>query len=622
MSNKSEFSVEIPVAPQPDGFKPLPERVAFDQCSIYPMPGGNLLLRNKRTGKRAVIMPDVHAALVSCDQFRTLDEHITNIIANNPVLQDQSANIRQVLRAMLDSGIMVSARTFCDELKRKSGPADTDNTADKPVVVIITWERPAALERLLKSINTNCATDKFHQLYVVDDSRDADHIRQNRELTAKYTFALKTPVQYFGQVEQQSLLKSLCQELPAHAEAIRFLADQSRWRDQWTSGLARNLALLLSCGRRLVMLDDDTICDVFEPSQLKSDISIANSPREADFFSNEQEWISQHQPINPDPIDRHMQCLGLPLADALGVLGESNLKPAGLSDANALLMNELQPTSPVLVTECGSLGCPGTGKNTWLPDMAPASIRQMLSSPQKTSNALNTRMVWAGRAQPHFSPRPNMSQITGFDNRQMLPPYMPIMRGEDRLFGYLLNFIFPAGVSLDYPWAIPHLPIPLTPWRDEHRDFTPGPSFPVLCYEQLPAAKWDCLAEQPTQRIAAVSAWFKDLAAAPAQTLMANQRDSILRDLTEQLRNLSKLLNAADSAPDEWQAYLKQGIEQLNASLEQFSGEDFTITGLPAGLETEELIAFWRQTWVGFATALAAWPEIRNAAEEILSAGK
>ena len=619
MNNKTDFSMNVPVSPDSSGFKPLPDRVAFDLCNVYPVPGGNLLLRNRRTGKQAVVMPEVHATLASCDQFRTLDEHVARLIANNPEMQGQQANIRQVLQSMLDNGIMVSARTFCDDLKRKVEPSETDANADKPVVVILTWERPTALERLLQSIKTNCATDKFHQLYVVDDSRDADNIRQNRELTAKYSFAMKAPVQYFGQTEQQSLLNSLCQQLPAQEDAIRFLADQSRWRDHWTSGLARNLALLLSCGRRLVMLDDDTICDVFEPGQLRPDISISDSPREADFFSSEQEWIPQHQPINPDPIDRHMRCLGLPLSAALGVFGASNLKPPGLNNAHVMLMNELGPTSPVLVTECGSLGCPGIGKNTWLPDMAPDSIKRMLSSPQKTTNALSTRMVWTGRVQPHFSPRPNMSQITGFDNREMLPPYMPIMRREDRLFGYLLDFIFPAALSLDYPWAVPHLPIPLKQWRDEDRDFTPGPSFPVLFYEQLVARKFDCKAEQPADRLAAVSAWFKDLAAAPTETLLTDHQDATLRDTTEQLRNLTSLLEAGQSAPDEWQTYLKQGIEQLGAGFETASGKDFPVSGLPAGLKEEELISFWKQTWSGFAAALTAWPEIRQAAEGILN---
>jgi hypothetical protein len=565
-----------------------------------------------------MMMPDVYAALVSCRQFRTLNQHVARIIENNPGMQGQEANMRSVLQSMLDNGIMRSAKKTCDELKRPDEVAAQDKRPDKPVVVIITWERPEVLERLLKSIHTNCNTGNFHRLYVVDDSRKQENIDKNRELTARFALDTKRLIQYFGQAQQQSLLENLSRQLPEHEEAIRFLADQSRWSDQWTSGLARNLALLLSCGRRLVMLDDDTICDVIDPGQLKPDITFSDSPREADFFHNEQEWISQRMRLNRDPVDRHMQCLGMTFSESLNVLGQGNLKATGFTHANALLTSDLHPDSPVLMTECGSFGCPGTNTNTWLPDMAQVSIDRMLASPQKTTNALNTRMVWTGRSQPHFSPRPNMSQITGFDNRQVLPPYFPIFRGEDRLFGYLLNFIFPTAVTLDYPWAIPHLPIPQREWQDEDRDFTPGALFPLFLPGQILENNMSCQAKMPEERMGALAAFFSDLAAAPEDTLIENHRDAVLRDISEQLQNLDRLLTSANSATTEWQQYLKQGIEQLSKGFEQASLEGYPVKGQPRSVEGTELIAFWKKSWNGFAAALKAWPEIREAATEIM----
>lgn len=266
------------------------------------------------------------------------------------------------------------------------------------------------------------------------------------------------------------------------------------------------------------------------------------------------------------------------------------------------------------------MGCPGTGKNTWLPDMAPGSLKQMLASEQKTSNALNSRLLWSGRNHPHFAPRPNMSQITGFDNRQLLPPYLPIERGEDRLFGYMLDFVFPAAVTLDYPWAVPHLPMPQRGWQDDDRDFTPGHSFPFFFFEQVIEQKSSCLAHSPRDRLAALSAWFNDLAAASGDTLTAMYRDTRLRNDSGQLQKLSALLAAADSAPANWQDYLRNGIVQLNADLGRFSSEDFLVKGLPATMEGAELIAFWKDTWAGFAAALSVWPEIRKAAAEIVEA--
>jgi hypothetical protein len=366
------------------------------------------------------------------------------------------------------------------------------------------------------------------------------------------------------------------------------------------------------------MMDDDSVCDVYNPGQPKPDISFSDDAREAEFFANEQGWASRHQELNPDPVNRHMQCLGLSFSEALDVLGQNHLKPASLTNATALQTSELHPDSPILMTECGSLGCPGTDRNTWLPDMAPDSLKRMLKSEQKTNNALNSRLVWSGRNHPHFAPRPNMSQITGFDNRQMLPPYLPIERGEDRLFGNMLDFIFPSAITLDYPWAIPHLPIPQRQWRPEDRDFTKGGSFPMFFMRAVLAQKSACLAGLPTERLKALSAWFDDLAAAPADSLAAMYRDTRLQNTSELLKHLNGLLADSDSTPAEWQDYLKTGIKQLNVDMDLASREDFPVKGLPASMEGAELIAFWQETWAGFATALNAWPKIRKAAAEIV----
>jgi len=621
MTDETGFSLNVPVNPA-NIFRPLPQWVAFDLCQAYPVADGNLLLHNTQNGKRAMVKPEVYASLLTCREFKTLNQHTARIIEQNPDMQGQQEDIRKVLKNMLDSGIMLSAKSVCDRLKLKIEVRNEENKDSPPVVAIITWERPQALERLLESIAANCDTEKLHRLYIIDDSRKAENISQNQAVAKRFITKIDTPIQYFGQAEQQSLLNGLVQKLPAHENSIRFLADQSRWRDHWTSGMARNLALLLSCGHRLVMLDDDVICDVYDPPQQKPDIAFSDSPREAEFFESEQEWDYLKQPLNPDPIKRHMQCLGLPLAEALGVLGQNHLNPAGFNNATALQVSELQPDSTVLITECGSLGCPGTSSNTWLPNMAPASLKRMLGSTEKTSQALSTRKVWSGRNQPHFTPRSNMSQITGFDNRQMLPPYIPILRGEDQLFGIMLDFIFPNSVALDYPWAVPHLPVPDRQWRDRHLDFTPADSFPMFFVTKIVEDKSSCQSVLACDRLSSLSFWINNLATASADTLSSMYRDRRLRSDSEQLHHLTMLLETNKSAPVNWKNYLRNGITQLNTDLDRASRNNFVVKGAPASMETDDLIAFWKDVWADFASALAAWPKIRDAATELVNSTK
>lgn len=621
MSDPTGFSVDMTVEPA-GSFKPLPDWIAFDLCLAYPVPGGNLLLHNTRNGRRAMVKPEVYRALLHCREFKTIEQHTETLIGLESAMQGQHADIRKVLQSMLGSGMMVSAKSVCESLKIKAGKDAAERQNDAPVVAILTWERPQALERLLESIARNCDTEKVHRIYVVDDSRKTENIESNRALAERFASRMSCPFQYFGQAEQRAWLDEMVKQLPAHENAIRFLADGSRWRDFWTSGLSRNLALLLSPGHRLVMIDDDVVCDVYDPPRVNHGITFSDDPREVVFFSGEQDWSHLHQPINPDPVNRHMQCLGLTFSAALDVLGQNNLKASGFQNATALQLSELQTGSEILLTECGSLGCPGTKDNTWLPDLPPESLKRMLASEDATARALGSRKVWSGRNHPHFAPRPNMSQITGFDNRRMLPPYLPIQRGEDRLFGYMLDYVFPASVTLDYPWAVPHLPMPDRKWRDRDLDFSPGDTFPMFFVEKIIEHKSTCLSTRPEERLSSLSGWFGDMASAPAHTLTSMYLNSRLGGDSARLAQLTELLASADPAPVSWQNYLRNGITQLNADLELASRENFKIRGVPSRLEGDELIAFWRKVWRDFAEAIAAWPEIRQAAARITNSGQ
>lgn len=127
-----------------------------------------------------------------------------------------------------------------------------------------------------------------------------------------------------------------------------------------------------------------------------------------------------------------------------------------------------------------------------------------------------------------------------------------------------------------------------------------------------------CLATSPTERLKALSAWFDGMAAASAESLEKMYRDTRLHTISLQLKDLSLLLEKGESAPADWKAYLKDGIEQLTAAMARASDENFPTKGLPQTMEGSELIAFWKEVWAEYATALNAWPKIRQAAAEIV----
>jgi len=109
------------------------------------------------------------------------------------------------------------------------------------------------------------------------------------------------------------------------------------------------------------------------------------------------------------------------------------------------------------------------------------------------------------------------------------------------------------------------------------------------------------------------------MAAANPDSLISMYRYSRLRNDSERLALLTTLLATTEPAPVNWQNYLRNGIAQLNADLDQTSREDFKVRGQPAAMETDELVTFWKSVWSDFAAALKAWPEIRIAAARIIN---
>jgi hypothetical protein len=185
----------------------------------------------------------------------------------------------------------------------------------------------------------------------------------------------------------------------------------------------------------------------------------------------------------------------------------------------------------------------------------------------------------------------------------------------------MLDFLHPTSVVLDYPWAVPHLPVPERGWQMQHLEFKPHTEFPNFIFEQIMELRPVCRATRPADRLATLVAWFNDLSGTPDDVFTNLQRDTTLAVGTKQLAHLNELLSAAQSAPVEWQNYLRNGVRGLNTGLASILQDEFSIKSVQIGMEGGELTAFWRETWKGFAEALAAWPDIREAAATLAESG-
>jgi len=490
------------------------ELLAVPHLSGYALEDSTVLLNNPHNGARMVVTNQVGGALSRCDTFRTLDEHVA-AIAGGQAQGRRADDVRGVLQSVREQGLMVSTRDLMAEL----APVPTeDPVPENAVVAVITCDRPAALARLLDSMVNVVDFSAIERFHVIDDSRSDANQQRNAEIIRERATRLGFEIDHFGAQQARQFVDRLVEELPDAEHAIRFLLDRSRWADAYSPGVARNYAQLLSVGHPLVVFDDDTLCRLYRAGFREQSVTFGETPRQALFFESHEAQMQVPPASGWDPVKEHMRCLGHTVPEALGALAGEAFGPDSFRTAKPGFAAGLHRGSRVLMTELGAVGDPGTTSDDWIGGLPPASLDVLLKNEDQRRLALAGSHCWTGANRYTFTASATMSANTGMDNRQLLPPYFPVNRNEDKLFGEAAAFLHPDAVTVDYPLAILHLRVPA-----EEGGALPtnqlATGFPGQLTD-LPALHGQmCHAKGAAERLAFLSAAYTDLAAAPAEEL-------------------------------------------------------------------------------------------------------
>ena len=611
MSNGSSFDFSVSLDPRrpsgPGGGAPREaDLFAMAPLAEYHLGGGSMLARNALNGRQMSLPADVLNALSHCHRFRSLDEHVADLMDGSDGTPERARAIRGIVQRVREGGLTLAAADLCDAL----APAPEAGATVAPAAAIITCDRPAALERLLGSIGEACDLQHVHRLRVIDDSRSPENRALNRAAVARFAASAQICASYFGPDEAQAFVTGLSKQLPELEEAIRFLLDRNRWAEFISTGVSRNLAQLLTIGRPLVVFDDDALCRLFQPEFAAGGVELSGGRRQARFFDDldaQQRRLEE----DSDAVRRLSRCLGLGLPGALHALGVERLEQRAWRHAEAVFAAGLSRRSRVMITECGTIGDPGTSDYSWLGRMPTESVRHLANDGDQAGLALRHSRCWLGADRPTFASCANFSQITGFDNREFLPPYFPFGRGQDRVFGETVRFLFPGSLSLIHSWAALHLRVD-EPDRGLHRAaqlqqrWSPD-GFPGLL-TFLPLERHaDCHARDTRVRAASLAAAYCDLGSSPLPAIVRLRAEQRLRNLREQLEDLTRSLSLSEGGDPAWLDWLRRRQRETR---EEMGREP----PLPGG--HEGLVAHWQSAWTGFGRALEAWEHIRSAAAE------
>ena len=314
---------------------------------IFPAGDGLSLVYSRDSGAAGFYRADTVVLLLSCREFRTIDEHLQAHARSGAFRADGSVLRRELLR-LSRAGFLVSA----DQLlpRKVAGPLPTPIST----IVIPTRDRPQLLRRAIDGYARNCARHGRQVSFVVsDDSASLDTRRDCRAMLAELARDLSVDICYAGPEEKAAFAARLARSGNIPGKAIRFgcLPDPG---SDITIGANRNALLLHTIGERIFSADDDTICRVAVPPGHADGHALdkGDNPLQLWFFRNRQEAFAAVRYIEEDFLDHHERYLGQvprPMLAAADAAAFETAEPA-------LLRRLLAGTGRIRMTANGVVG--------------------------------------------------------------------------------------------------------------------------------------------------------------------------------------------------------------------------------------------------------------------------
>ncbi|HEY0181069.1 MAG TPA: hypothetical protein VGC30_15745 [Dokdonella sp.] len=620
MSTEFNYRIDygsLAVAPPQSRVDPNAPLYASEDGVVASLSNNECIFQVRRSGETHVMTFQVLQALDQTREFRTLDEHVSRVLATIPGLQSQRDGVVRVLENLIARGLLVSDRDFL----RRAGTAAPREPAPLRAVFIRACDRPRQLEQLLLSLTEYERRHRADRHYVLlDDSTSRDAANRHRDLLREFARATGCKLSYLGASECERLVSRIARAVPQSASVLPHLLLRDGASDRFGGGRAWNFALLLSAGARLILLDDDHRLPLRRPDGAREGLDPNPSPSAyAQFFRNVENALGAGDEFEGDPLALHLGVAGHPLG-ALASDPRYAIEHASLHGLPVSRLDHLHGDALVLATQHGSYGSSRAESGVWMYQLPAAERAEFARTRDDYLRNVEGGSLWYGYRQARAARTATFTPFA-LDNSVLLPCTNPVGRGEDALFSQVASLCHPGALTLELPVAIGHV----QETQRKRSALTLAASTPRFNYfvrdfvqRQLP----DFHAEDPAQRLALLAAHLRDVGAG-SDAGRARQLQEYLAyaraDLIERLQNQ---YDGAQDAPIWWQADVRSIIEANGRALIAKSPprlgdwpEDIDAAGCARRLREEigELAAMY-ESWP------ALWAYAHEQGERLLAA--
>jgi len=293
------------------------------------------------------------------------------------------------------------------------------------LVAIVTRDRPkraAALARALAGHSRMNA--RSLPILVADDSRDP---AMRAELAAAIAAIDAPEIRIVGADERERLAQHLV-AAGCEQDVVEF-AIRDPFALDVTPGGNRNFVRLLAAGRDVLVLDDDVRLRGLEPPGRIREVAYLRTPdpNESWFFASRADFE------NAAWVD----------VDVVGELDRALAMPTGSEP-------------PIALAGMGLAGDLGSANALVLLAASPVSRARLLAAVGTYAFVRRSRIVMRTVRRPTAGDGgPWNPAVTAYSGRVVLPPFLPVLRGQGPLFGATIRS-GKAWSTLRLPWALQH----------------------------------------------------------------------------------------------------------------------------------------------------------------------
>lgn len=590
-----------------------------------------------RVKQRAHEIPELIAAMLSrTSAMATLDEHARSLCQRLGMPASQQGALRAHLGELAEAGLLVSEqdlRTWAlDHAEPESAPGLIDTAA---ILGGTTPARTRAALRALAHALTHHGRDC--QIVLMDDAghpRDRDR-GVAAELAAELAAGSGPAVAYAGREERQRFADALA-AAGIDRRAVDIALGVGAHDHPVAPGVARNALLLHTAGQTCFAAGGDTVARLAGPAGFPDVLGLSNrDPASLWVYPDHDAALAGAAFLDPDQIDLlacHELLLGKDLGTCMAVFdstGDATGHDGSGPGGPALAIDGMRPPfyrrlchgGRVAVTVLGLIGDHDQDSNHAYLLQEAGALAHLLRGPAPYPVLRDARSIH--RLVPHLTLSSNpafSATAAAYDNRELLPPFLPAGRGDDMVFGLALRACLPRDVIGHLPWAICHEPTARAPFTAD--DLVQGPLALTLARAAaLAMGTLDLLpaAGEPADRMRHLGAHLEQVGQLSLADFEHLLHAAHLRRLGSHISACEQRLGENGAASDEWAEDMEQTIEALRAACAE--------PRLPAAadlaprLGEERAREALRAHIRDYGLLLQVWPDMLQAARDLRHGG-